>query len=594
MKHLARLLPLMKKYRSGIAMGLLFVLLSNILSTFNPWLLGQTIDIIAARIGESYYMPLIGFFLLIVALEGVCRFFMRRVLISISRHLEYDLRNALYAKVQKFSASVFGRVRTGEIMSRATNDLGNVRMVLGPGIMYSFTSFTMLIFVISVMFSISPTLTLIGLFPLPIMTIVIAMISRLLHQRTLRAQKSLASVTTAVQENISGIRVVKAHCREDGELESFMKKSDDLREANLSVARIFAAFAPWMMAVAGISTVIILYFGGLQVGAGNITMGQFVAFFVYQGLLIWPMTSLGWVINLFQRGSASMKLINEMMDQKSDIEEPEQAVELPKISGNISFKNVSFSYNAEDAEILSDINFEIKAGQTIAIVGKTGSGKSTLLRLIPRLYDVTGGELLVEGCDVRQLGLKQLRGAIGYVPQETFLFSDTLANNIAFGAHGEDISEERIKRAAETSKLSSDIEQLKDGYDTLLGERGINISGGQKQRAAIARALAGDPQILLLDDCLSAVDTNTEKEILSGLRQELQGRTAIIVSHRISSIMNADYILVLEDSIISAQGTHEQLLERGGLYADLWQKQRLSEELELANISTDGMDAHGR
>lgn len=581
MKHLLRLLPYLKKYRSGVIAGLFFVVTANMLAAFLPWLLGRIVDVIGWSIGMDYVTPLIGFFLLLVLIEGVLRYYMRKVLIGISRWIEYDLRNDLFTHVQTFSLSIFARIRTGTIMSRATNDIGNVRMALGPGIMYTFETLVTLVFALAIMINISPFLTLMTMLPMPLLTGLILFTSKVLHQRYSTIQKSLAELTTVVQENVSGIRVVKGHCRESGEIHSFLKESDKLRESNLSAARFFSGFIPLMMAFAGLITVIILYYGGVMVIQKEISLGDLVAFFAYLGLLIWPMTSIGWVINIFQRGAASMKLINELMAESSEISDALDAEELQKISGAIRFNGISFSYGADEPAVLHDIELEIKPGQTVAVVGPTGAGKSTLLKLIPRLYDSQLGSVTVDGRDVRRIKLDSLRSAIGYVPQETFLFSETVAENIAFGAHGEQIDRAGIERAAEISKLNKDIESFKKGYDTILGERGVNMSGGQKQRTAISRALVGNPKILLLDDCLSAVDTNTEREILEGLRKELRDRTAIIVSHRMSSIMDADQIVVLQEGRITERGTHVELLNLKGRYADLWYKQQLSEELEV-------------
>ena len=581
MKDLLTLTRYLSRYKGKIFAGSLFLLAANSFLAFHPWVLGRIIDAIGWKIGMDYVNPLILGFMSIVLLEGFSRFFMRRVLIGVSRHIENDLRNDFYSKTLTLSASVFNRIRTGEIMSRATNDLANVRMVLGPGIMYTLNTISTLIFVVTVLLKVNLTLTWMALLPLPVLSIVILIVSRLMHIRFTRVQEKLADLTTVVQENISGIRVVKGHCREQGEIENFQRKSEELKAGNLSVARIFAAFLPFMMLISGISAVVILFFGGQMVSAGTLSLGDLVSFFAYLMILVWPMSSLGWVTNLFLRGAVSMKRINEIMDIEPEIRDRDGAQELPGIMESISFKSVSFNYDQDSHPVLQDINLTIKKGETVAIVGPTGSGKSTLLKLMLRIYDPSSGTITIDGKDIRDLKTSCLRRQIGYVPQETFLFSESVADNIAIGSHGDEVSREEIEHAAKVSMLSLDVTSFSDGYDTLLGERGINMSGGQKQRTAIARALVGATPVLLLDDCLSAVDTNTEQKILQGLKVEMSDRTALIVSHRLSSIMDSDRIVVLDEGRIIEEGTHENLLAHAGLYASMWKKQQLTKELEV-------------
>lgn len=584
MKDLSRLLKYLSDYKGKIFFGCVFLLIANALAAFSPWVLGRIVDAIGWKIGMEFVNPLIIGFMAIVLLEGFSRFFMRRVLIGVSRHIENDLRNDFYSKTLTLSASVFNKIRTGEIMSRATNDLGNVRMVLGPGIMYTFNTISTLVFVVFVLLNVDLDLTWMALLPLPVLSFVILIVSRLMHQRFTVVQNKLAELTTVVQENISGIRVVKGHCREKGEIESFQIKSDELKEGNLSVSRIFAAFLPFMMMISGISSVVILFFGGEMVSRGEISLGDLVSFFAYLGILVWPMSSLGWVTNLFLRGAVSMKRINEIMDIEPDIKDAPEAGEITALDKEIALENVSFKYENDGPEVLKNISIRINKGETIAIVGPTGSGKSSLLKLIMRIYDPTSGKVTIDGRDIRNIKVSALRHLIGYVPQETFLFSESVADNISIGSHGAEVSRKEIEHAAEVSLLSQDISSFNDGYDTMLGERGINMSGGQKQRTAIARALVGGTPLLLLDDCLSAVDTNTEQKILSGLKKEMSDRTAFIVSHRLTSIMDSDRIIVLDDGRIIEEGNHNTLLENGRLYANLWKKQQLTQELGVEEI----------
>jgi ATP-binding cassette subfamily B multidrug efflux pump len=584
MKDLSTLLKYLSRYKGKIFAGSLFLLAANSFLAFHPWILGRIIDAIGWKIGMEFVNPLILGFMAVVLLEGVSRFFMRRVLIGISRHIENDLRNDFYKKTLTLSASVFNRIRTGEIMSRATNDLANVRMVLGPGIMYTLNTISTLIFVIVVLLSVNFTLTWMALLPLPFLSIVILIVSRLMHVRFTKVQEKLADLTTVVQENISGIRVVKGHCREQGEIENFQGKSEELRAGNLSVARIFAAFLPFMMMISGISAVVILYFGGQMVSSGEISLGDLVSFFAYLMILVWPMSSLGWVTNLFLRGAVSMKRINEIMDIVPDIKDEEQAGEISGLDYSLSLENVSFSYDDKGPEVLKDISLKINKGETIAIVGPTGSGKSSLLKLLMRVYDPSSGKISLDGKEIKSIKLNSLRRQVGYVPQETFLFSESVADNIAIGAHGDEVTREQIEHAANVSLLSQDVSSFSDGYDTLLGERGINMSGGQKQRTAIARALVGSTPVLLLDDCLSAVDTNTEQKILNGLKAEMADRTALIVSHRLSSIMDSDRIIVIDEGRILEEGSHDELVNKDGLYANMWKKQQLTQELGVEEI----------
>ena len=507
--------------------------------------------------------------------EGIFRFLMRKTIIGVSRLVEYDLRNDFFAHLQKMPQRFYHRVKTGDLMARATNDLEAVRQVAGPAIMYSAnTVVSMSAFAIIAYLNLK--LTLIAMVPFPIMALIVQRLARRLNQAHLEIQTQYADITSKVQENLSGIRIVKAYCQEDGETQQFSGLNQAFIQMNLRMAKIRGLMTAAMTFLVGLGSLIILWFGGQQVILGHISLGSFVAFFAYLSMLTWPMIALGWVINLVQQGAASMGRMNRIFETEPGIRDNKRTdLSIHHLSGEIEFTDLSFAYNG--LPVLRNINLRIGKGETVAIVGPTGSGKSTLINLIPRLFEATEGSLRIDGRDIREIPLAVLRKNIGYVPQDTFLFSDSLENNIAFGTPN--ATREYISEAAEIAQIRGDILEFPQKFETLLGERGINISGGQKQRTALARAVIRKPTILILDDSLSAVDTYTEEAILTGLRKVMQDRTSIIVSHRVSTVKDADLIVFMDEGRITERGTHADLLAQGGAYASLYEKQLLEEAI---------------
>ncbi|MGD0199132.1 MAG: ABC transporter ATP-binding protein [Bryobacteraceae bacterium] len=572
-----RLWPYYRRYRRGLVIGFGALVLKDMAAAGLPLLIRAGID--ALTRGFSLVVVL-QFCLLIVglsALKGVFQYQMRVTLIGISRDIEYDLRNNLFDHLVGLSSDFYMRMRTGDIMARATNDLNAVRMMLGPGVMYwAETSLTVAI-VVAVMLSVDWPLTLIALLPAPLISLAVIRVGRIIHSRFERIQAMFSDISSRVQENLSGVRVIRAYAQEESEVRQFEKLNREFLAQNLSLARISSLFMPLLQALVGLSFLIVLWVGGLRMMSGHISFGSFVMFNTYMGVLVWPMIALGWVVNLMQRGSASLGRICQLLDERPSIAGPPSPRRLEQpVRGAIEFREAAVEYPAGRA--LDGVSLAIRAGETVAVVGHTGSGKSTLARLVPRLMDPTSGAVLLDGIDLRELSPAELRRQIGFVPQETFLFSATLADNIAFGV--ERATAEEIRRAAEIAGLGPDIETFPEGYQTLVGERGITLSGGQKQRAAIARAILRDPRILILDDALSSVDTLTEERILQGLSGVMRGRTSILISHRVSTVRQADRIIVIEAGRIVEQGSHENLIAAGGYYADLYQKQLLEEELE--------------
>lgn len=583
MKELRSLLPYLRRYRAWIAWGLLLVVVSNALTLAAPFFIKQGIDALARpEVTRGTILRFAGLVVLTALLGGVARFGMRQVLNSVSRRVEYDLRNDFFHHLLRLDASFYGATQTGDVMSRATNDVSAVRQTAGPAYMYLVDTLVTGVLSLALMVWIDPVLTLVALLPMLALAPVTVGFGRLIHRRFERIQEQLGTLSTMVQENLAGVRIVKAYGREAQQVERFRELSEDYLERNLGLARVSGVFYPLLTLLAGLSVVLALLMGARAVIRGDITVGDFVAFNLYLGRLSWPMIALGWVVNLFQRGAASMGRINRILTARPAVDDPADPVDPGEIRGEIEFRDVSFRYPGTRRWVLRHVSFTVPAGSLLAVVGGTGSGKTTLVSLLVRLFDPTEGEVLLDGIPLARLPLRRLREAVGFVPQESFLFSETIRENLALGVDGEDPepAEARLREAARVAQIDATIRELPAGYDTLLGERGVNLSGGQKQRATLARAVARDPQLLVLDDALSAVDTHTEAEILSGLRDVLRRRTSVVVSHRVSAVMGADRILVLEDGRVVESGTHAELLRRGGAYAALQRRQLLSDDLE--------------
>ncbi len=539
----------------------------------------QAIDYLAKDIEVKQLLIYATYVVLIALGQGIFRFLMRQTVIVGSRMIENDFRNDLFAHLQLMSPRFFQNMATGDIMSRMTNDLNSVRAVLGPGIMYSINTIVTFIFVIWMMLTINPFLTMVGLLPIPFMAFLVYKFGMQIHKRFQKIQAQLSKISTKAQESFSGIRIIKSYVQEKFETEDFDRLNQEYVEKNMSFVRVYAAFHPMMMFIVGIGVILVLFIGGIQIVDEIITLGEFVAFTLYLGMLVWPSIALGWVVGIFQQGAASMERINVILNTPPDITDDLVEEEIDQINGGISLRELTFAYDEKSETVLKNLNLEVEAGSILAVVGRTGSGKSTLINLLTRTYDPPVNTILIDDIDIRRIPLATLRKSLGYIPQETFLFSDTIGENIRLGVG--DLEQSLVEESAEVAQIHDSIIEFPDSYDTVLGERGINLSGGQKQRVSIARAIIKHPKILLLDDALSAVDTITEEKILDQLRDIMKGRTCIWVSHRISAIMHADKIIVLEKGEIIEEGTHDELLSLGGTYSELYEKQKLEEALDL-------------
>jgi len=588
-------------YRWQIIAGILFIIITTSLQVLTPWILRYAIDYIQSIHNsqakslpdftmlfinifklESPLSVIVFFAILIVVttfIQGIFRFLMRHTLIGVSRKIEYELRNDYFKHLQTLTPSFFQRNQTGDLMARATNDLNAVRSMLGPGFMYFITTFFLFLITIVFMLKINITLTFWALLIVPPSILIVYKLVSQIDKLFDRIQAQFSTVTTTVEENISGIRIIKSYNREQNVIQKFNRECAELINRNLALAKIRAIFRSFIQFMTGIGILVILWVGGYKIISNTLTIGGLVAFFAYLAMLTWPMIAAGWVVNIWQQGLASLKRIISIMEEKPEFADDSHTDHsITQINGEIEFKNVCFSYHADEPEILCHINLKIKRGSTIAIVGPTGSGKSSLVNLIPRLNEPHTGQILFDGHDIRKIPLRVLRTSIGYVPQESFLFSDSLQENIVFGLT--DYQNKEIEKAIEISQLNRDMDQFPNGLQTIVGERGITLSGGQKQRTAISRAVIKNPQILILDDSLSAVDTYTEEEILKHLKDVVKNCTAIIVSHRISSIKNADEIIVLDEGKIAESGNHDKLLKNKGLYYKLYRRQLLEKSLQ--------------
>jgi len=592
MKDLAYLNKFLYKYRWRLIPGILFVVISNIFSVLLAPVIRMAFDMVADNISiyelfdgfnrqqviyNIFGSGLLLFGLVVLGLSlvrGLFLFFMRQTIILMSRHIEYDLKNEIYAHYQVLSLAFYRRHNTGDLMNRVTEDVSRVRMYLGPGIMYSLNTIILFAMVIYLMLTVNTRLAIFSILPLPILVVIIFYINNVINFRSEKIQERLSILSSFVQENFSGIRVIKSYVRENFVRKNFAAESEHYKEHSMALVKVQALFYPTMLLLVGISNVIIIYVGGTEVMKGNISAGNVAEFIVYLNMLTFPVMSLGWVTSLIQRASASQKRINEFLHEQPEIISPK--VPKQNISGQITFDNVSFTYPDTGIKALKSVSFTINPGEMVAIIGRTGSGKSTIANLLMRMYDTTGGDVLIDGQALPKYNLEGYRSQIGFVPQEVFLFSDTIANNIAFSA--DVLNMPVVEQAAKDAAVYNNIIELEKGFETLIGERGVTLSGGQKQRVSIARAIVKQPQILVFDDCLSAVDTRTEEEILNNLGRVMKDKTSIIIAHRISTIKNADKILVMDNGQIIEQGNHEFLMNQKGTYFELYEKQLLEEE----------------
>jgi len=582
MRNLYKLRKYFTRYKKKLLFGFLFIILSNIGTVYVPILLKDSIDALNNNISKEL---LLQYALMIVGASlfaGFFRFMIRQTIIVVSREIEYDLRRDFWEHIQRLSLRYFQNTSTGNIMAHATNDINAVRMFLGPSVMYSIDTTVRLALVLSIMFSLNMSLSLYVLLPLPLLSILVYKVGKVIHDKFTIIQEKYSDLTTMVQESFSGIRVIKSYVREQNEMDRYAEHSQDYLKKKMNLVRTQALIMPLLILITGISIIIVIWIGGVKIMNNELTLGEITAFIVYLGILIWPMIAFGWVLNIIQQAEASMKRLNKILNEPYEIDDSDLTDHSIKdLEGEVEFRNVSFRYADNLPNILDRINLSIPRGSTLAIMGYTGSGKTSLINLVPRLYDCTEGEILFDGKNIKSIPLNVIRTNIGLVQQESFLFSDKVINNMSYGL--QKIDEEWLHKVSKIAQFDDDVKEFPEQYETIIGERGITFSGGQKQRASLARALAINPKILILDDSFSAVDTHTEEEILTNLKEFMHGRTSIIISHRISTVKDADKIIVIDKGKIAEEGVHEELIALGGIYADLHYKQLLERELEELN-----------
>jgi ATP-binding cassette subfamily B protein len=584
MKNLLTLKKYFVKYKNKLFAGIVFILISNIGTVYVPIILKNAVnDLQKAKAMDISLFRNYAMLIVITSLvAGVFRYLIRQTIIVVSREIEYDLRQDFWKHIQRLPMRFFQNNSTGNIMAHATNDINAVRTFIGPAVMYSIDTGIRLVIVVAIMVSLNLSLTIYSLLPLPFLSYAVYRVGKVIHEKYVQIQEKFSELTTRAQENYSGIRVIKSYVREDYEIKQFGALSMEYLKKNMSLIKIQSLIMPILFIISGLSIIIVIWAGGIKVINKSMNLGEITAFIIYLGILIWPMIAFGWVMNIVQLAEAGMKRLNKIFAEKYEVSDTDVTdFNINDIEGTIEFKDVSFRYGDNLPDILDKINLKIEKGSTVALMGYTGSGKTSFINLIPRLYDVTGGEVLIDGRNLKTIPLDILRTKIGLVQQESFLFSDTVLNNISYGL--KNVNRDKVFEVCKIANFDKDILDFPEGYDTIVGERGITFSGGQKQRAALARALAIEPKILILDDSFSAVDTNTEEEILKSLKNYMKNRTSIIISHRISTVKDADKIIVLAEGKIAEEGTHDELVRLGGIYADIHYRQLLEKELDEIN-----------